>query len=391
MLAAFLLTATLAMSATPFVVERGTATYEVPLVTRDGEALVPLGSAACETLAGAMEVATHLPFVTLTREGLEIRLCAGLSRASLSDGRTAWLPDAVRVEEGMPALTPRSLLFALRLLGVDSSLDDGNARLRLNLPGPTPPVPSGGAEPQMTMPVPVSATVQAVAKVVQPPPPARAGPYHVVIDPGHGGEDCGARSRWGSCEKTITLDIGMRLRRLLEEKGIKVTMTRNQDSTMALKDRVDLAETVNADLMVSLHVNASQNRGARGVETYVYGQMASDSDIADLVKRENAEVNYVDIIVNDLQQRLHHDASIRVAGSIEENLVRSLRTLGRGKQRVKEAPFYVLARSRCPAVLLELGFITNSGEAQRLKDPSYRQRIAECISRSLLGEVKTDG
>jgi len=106
--------------------------------------------------------------------------------------------------------------------------------------------------------------------------------------------------------------------------------------------------------------------------------------VADLVRRENAEADYVDIIVNDLQQRLHHNASIRVAGSVEDELVSRLSIHGRSGKRVKEAPFYVLARARRPAVLLEIGFISNSAEEARMRDSNWRQRVAESIAGGLV-------
>jgi len=108
-----------------------------------------------------------------------------------------------------------------------------------------------------------------------------------------------------------------------------------------------------------------------------------------LVRRENAEADYVDIIVNDLQQRLHHESSIRVAGSVEDELVRRLNVQGRGGKRVKEAPFYVLARARRPAVLLEIGFISNSVEEGKMRGIGWRQRVAESVADGLAELGKT--
>jgi N-acetylmuramoyl-L-alanine amidase len=201
----------------------------------------------------------------------------------------------------------------------------------------------------------------------------------VGVDAGQGGHDCGARSPFGLCEKTVTLDLAKRVAALLRKQGAKVTMTRENDRYVSLKERVEIARRAKADLFVSLHVNASRNRRAHGVETYVYGARASGRRAQESVRRENAEANYMEIILSDLEQQAHHESSIRVAGVVEDEMVRRLRLVGRAGQKVFEAPFYVLARAGRPAVLVEVGFITNQEEERRLRSPAYRARLADSI------------
>jgi len=356
-----------------FTLERGGVRIPLPVVVRDGETLVPLGAEARGALEGLGRVTLRVPFVTISSEGLDLRAACGLTRASLGDGRTAFLPDPPRIEDGVPALSPRSLAAALSLLGLKCSWGEPGTRLVLD--APPPPRPEAMAAAGKASGVPLASPAPKV-----PAAPARTAPAHIVLDAGHGGEDCGARGTHGLCEKEITLDLARRLRRLLEGRGIRVTMTRDDDRKLALPQRVEIAAEANADMFVSLHVNSSPSSAARGVESYVYGANVTSRDVAELVRRENAETNYVDIIVNDLQQRLHHDASIRVAGSVEDELVRKLRVHGRSGMRVKEAPFYVLARARRPAVLLEIGFISNPTEEKKLRDQAWRQRVAESIA-----------
>jgi N-acetylmuramoyl-L-alanine amidase len=348
------------------VVERAGVRQEVALHSRDGEVRIRLGARTRNALEGVARISVKFPFITVSSEGLELRMACGLNRAWLSDGRPAWLPDAPKLDEGIPSLTPRTLRMALALLGVRGKWLDGGMRLAIGDGAPPPAVPA--LPPANPRPVPAARPFT---------------PYHVVLDPGHGGEDCGARSRRGLCEKEVTLDLALRVRRLLEAKGLRITMTREDDRKLTLEQRVEIAQQAGADLFVSLHINSSPNRSAKGVETYVYGQSVSSRTIADLVRRENAEADYVDIIVNDLQQRLHHDSSIRVAGSVEDELVRQLNVQGRSGKRVKEAPFYVLARARRPAVLLEIGFISNSVEEGKMRGTGWRQRVAESIADGL--------
>ena len=361
-------------AAPSLTIERGGVRHEMQVKPRDGEAYIRLGARMQGALEGLARITPRFPFTIISSEGLELRIACGLNRAWLSDGRSVWLPDVPRMDEGNPSLTPRSLRLALALLGVRSSWADDGSRLVIDEGGP-PAVPAA-LPPASPRPV---------------PPPLPLAPSHIVLDPGHGGEDCGAQSRRGLCEKAVTLDLALRVRKILEARGLRVTMTREDDRKLTLEQRVEVAQQAGADLFVSLHINSSPNRSAKGVETYVYGQSVSNRAVADLVRRENAEADYVDIIVNDLQQRLHHDSSIRVAGSVEDELVRRLNVQGRSGKRVKEAPFYVLARARRPAVLLEIGFISNSNEEERMRGGGWRQRVAESIADGLAAVGRNQG
>lgn len=347
--------------------ERRGVRHDVVLSSRDGEVRIRLGMRVRDVLEGLVKVTPQFPFTIISCEGLELRVAPGLNRAWLSDGRPAWLPDAPKMEEGILSLTPRTLRSVFALLGLRSSWAEGGLQVVID---------------ETALPTPAHAVVPVTPRPV--PPSRQAMLSHIVLDPGHGGEDVGARSRRRRMyEKDITLDLGLRVRKLLEAKGIRITMTRQDDRKVTLEERVEIAQQAGADLFVSLHINSSRNRSARGVETYVYGQSVTSRSVADLVRRENAEADYVDIIVNDLQQRLYHDSSIRVAGSVEDELVRQLNVQGRSGKLVKEAPFYVLARARRPAVLLEIGFISNSSEEERMRGSGWRQRVAESIADGL--------
>ena len=344
-----------------FILDAGGSQIAVKWVECDGEKWVPLGPRLKEALRGSVDdVKVRLPFIEMTAKGETLKMAVGLNRVMKGGNEMAWFPDPARFEDGLPVLSARSLACALNSLNVECSWVTPGSHLRLG-------------------------------SVIIPPPrilPKREGngAFHVVLDPGHGGKDGGACGR-RLCEKTVTLDLAKRVRANLREKGFKVTMTRETDVTVGLQERVQMATKFEADLFVSLHVNASRNKSARGVETYIYGAKAQGLAEAELVRRENAESDYVDIIVSDLEQRRHNDSSIRVAGSIEEALVRQSGFTGRSGMRVKEAPFYVLARAKRPAVLIEVGFISNGDEERKLASSWTRQRLSECIATGVAEEA----
>ena len=205
----------------------------------------------------------------------------------------------------------------------------------------------------------------------------------IVIDPGHGGKDPGAIGRKGLQEKEMVLDIGHRLRRLLERQGHKVVMTRKDDTFISLDDRATLANDRQADLFISIHANASPKRNVSGVEIYLLGR-ATDADARATAARENggdaARMNDLEQIFSDmaLDYRINH--SILLAHQTRDAFVR---TVGREYRvndlGVKRAPFYVLMKSSMPSILAEVSFISNPAEEARLGQPAYRQKVAEAL------------
>lgn len=329
----------------------------IPVVERNGEELVALGGDLARALGGTFTVETNMPLVLVGANGRRVRLSPRSGLYVLDTDAVGWLPDMTGIVDGAVALSPRSLGSLLSVLGVSFRWIEPGRRM---------------------------AIADAVAVVAEPAPEPADRPLHVVLDPGHGGEDCGARGRSGICEKELTLDLVRRIARLLTERGVKVTMTRDSDEYLSLERRVRITEKTGADLFMSIHVNAARSRGAHGIETYVYGQMATSDAHADVVRRENAESNYLEITLSDMKQRQHHDASVLFAGSVEDELVKRLNVVGRARKRIFEVPFYVLARASVPAVLIEVGFISNTDEERRLRTSAYRSRLAETITAGIL-------
>jgi N-acetylmuramoyl-L-alanine amidase len=206
----------------------------------------------------------------------------------------------------------------------------------------------------------------------------------VVLDAGHGGTDPGATAA-DVFEKEITLDIGRRLRALLERNGFDVVVTRDADRTIALRDRARLANDSKSDIFVSIHVNALERHiESRGIETYYLGT-TDDPSLKALAARENRVSGYS---VSDMRRLLEgvyadarRDESQQLATAVQKKLYETLRESDAGLENwgVKRAPFLVLVATDMPAVLAEVGCISNEKESAMLRTPEYRQKIADAL------------
>ncbi|MEO1370081.1 MAG: N-acetylmuramoyl-L-alanine amidase, partial [Acidobacteriota bacterium] len=215
------------------------------------------------------------------------------------------------------------------------------------------------------------------------------GAAHVVLDPGHGGADTGTTGG-GLSEKDMTLDIALRLRGELEEQGFEVFMTREDDSEISLRQRALQANSLRADLFVSIHINWIAQRSVSGLETYFLGG-TDDPMLEALARKENRQSGYsladmkglLESIYTDVRQ----DESRQFASHVQRSLYRSLlRQNPQLRDRgVKTAPFVVLVATEMPAILAEVSCLSNEEEAKLLARPLYRQHIAEALSRGIRG------
>jgi N-acetylmuramoyl-L-alanine amidase len=211
----------------------------------------------------------------------------------------------------------------------------------------------------------------------------------VVIDPGHGGADPGAMAS-GVSEKDITLDVARRLRDLLVAQKLAVSLTREADTTLSLRDRIVLANAKKADLFVSIHVNSLPRvREVRGVETYFLGT-TTDPHVERLALDENRTSGYTMADFRRLLEGVLADArqgeSRKFAEAVQAGLVTSLRPIvPRLEDRgVRSAPFVVLIATEMPGILAEVSTVSNDDEARHLKNPEYRQQIAQALSNGIL-------
>ena len=203
----------------------------------------------------------------------------------------------------------------------------------------------------------------------------------VIIDPGHGGKQHGAISDSGVSEKEITLDIALRLRRLMEKSPFEVLMTRQSDQTLPLGKRVAFANENRADVFVSIHVNWMEPREIRPLETYYVGP-SDDPAIVKLATSENRDSGYSMADYRRLLEKTYLDArrheSHLLAKTVNANLFQSLNTVNPELENrgVKMAPFVVLLGTQMPAILVEVSALSNEEEVNLLTNGDYREKIA---------------
>lgn len=269
-------------------------------------------------------------------------------------------------------------------------------RLVIDLFGPAP---SGEPDPP-DLPTPSLAKSSGGPTIV-----AQAQSFDVrtiVIDPGHGGKDPGAIGRAGLTEKDVVLDIGLRLRSLIQERlGRKVIMTREDDTFIPLDDRTLIANSKNADLFVSIHVNSHPQRTTRGVEIYHLGQSSDRHAMAVAARENNVSIQSLDNLDRTVKQILFdlgRDYNMDQSQNLAFFTRRSFQTTLENRydytvvdHGVKRAPFYVLLNSNMPSILAEVSFISNPMEEKLLRQSQYRQAIAESLFqgiRSYLNAIK---
>lgn len=210
----------------------------------------------------------------------------------------------------------------------------------------------------------------------------------VVLDPGHGGDNEGTRAPGGLVEKDVTLDIAQRLSDLLRAGGYQVVLTRQQDSSLSLRDRADLANQQRGDIFVSIHVNWLENRELRGLETFYLGP-TDDPYLEALAARENQQSGYSLADLKDILQQVYagvrQEESRRLAEQVQRSLWAALYQVNDGvrDRGVKSAPFGVLTRTDMPAILAEVSCVSNEVEARLLMTPIYRQYLAEALFRGI--------
>lgn len=212
------------------------------------------------------------------------------------------------------------------------------------------------------------------------------GVKRIVIDPGHGGKDYGAPGYLkGVHEKHIVLEISKRLARMIStELNCDVVMTRNSDTYLSLEERTAIANTQNADLFISIHTNASPDKRAYGIETFILN-LATDDEAIRVAARENAtstkNISDLDSILHDLMQNAKVSESSRLASYVQQSMLHQLRknyNLIKSKG-VKQAPFYVLLGAEMPSILVETAFISNPRECRRLNSKAYQEEICRGI------------
>ncbi len=263
--------------------------------------------------------------------------------------------------------------FVLDIYGITKSLHPERAVVKV--------------KEKTSKPVPVPVKVPRLRSVLK-----------VVIDAGHGGRDSGATGWNGLKEKDIALDIARRLKKTLEARqGISVILTRDSDIYLPLSRRTEIANNEDADLFISVHVNAAKNRKLSGIETW-FLNATNNKEWQEVATRENiianndaGEFSELDIILKDLSRFHKIEESMSLAHFVHDSTVRFLKKsyINLHDHGVKWAKFHVLVGARMPAALLEVGFISNPDDETRLSSSKYRAEVSEAISAGVLDYISS--
>jgi len=208
----------------------------------------------------------------------------------------------------------------------------------------------------------------------------------IVIDPGHGGKDPGAMA-FGLKEKDIVLRIAKKLAPVLQkELHCEVLLTRDDDSFIPLEERTAIANTQNADLFVSLHINAHPSAKVHGLETY-YLNLSTNAEAMRVAARENAtsthQMSDLQDILSDIMKNSKINESSRLAQQVHNAILSEAKNMGYADIKnlgVKQAPFYVLIGAQMPAILIEIAFISNENDVKNLQDPTFVKMLIQEIT-----------
>lgn len=218
----------------------------------------------------------------------------------------------------------------------------------------------------------------------------------IVIDAGHGGHDTGTIGPTGLMEKDLCLDVALRLGKIIEQRlpGADIVYTRSDDTFIPLEERTNIANQAKADLFVSIHANSSPDRNARGVETY-YLNLKGSAEAMEVAARENASsdegVHDLQDLVAKIARSEKIDESKEFAEDMQESLAKRMQKSSKTvKDRgVKKAPFVVLIGADMPSILSEISFLSNPADEKLLKQPEYRQRVAEGLYQGIASYLQS--
>jgi N-acetylmuramoyl-L-alanine amidase len=313
------------------------------------------------------------------------------ARVSMDAGRLLVSFEADALDLQLPAVPPQEFLQAIqpgdspttvRIVpgpkfglhrATTSQPDASTSRLAIALlpPGTEAPAPPGATPPTPAVPAdPVPAPA--------PPPALRT----VVIDPGHGGDEQGARGPNGTLEKDITLQVARRLRAMIESRlGLRVFLTRDDDRTMTLDDRSAYANSQKADVFVSIHANAALRPVMKGAEVYFLAAEPTDDETRRAAETSEAVLpalgggtRSIDLILWETAQARYLAQSSTFASLVEQALRARVEMSPRA---VQQAPFRVLVGATMPAVLVEIGYLSNAEQEQALASAAYQDRVTQ--------------
>lgn len=363
------------------------AIYDVPLELRKASRLVIRGRMRVPRVVVRHEVAGNQARVTLdvapptphqvSQDGsrLLVRFDADLLDATLPGVQSQRFVQNLSVEQTTVVIDVGPRFASFRASDVSAGADTSRIVVDLFATADqtaTPGVPAPAPGPPEATPLPL------------PTPGVRT----IVIDPGHGGDEDGATGARGTLEKTLTLAVARRLKIGLETRlGARVLLTRDDDRTLPLDERAAFANNNKADVFVSLHANASLRRTATGAEVFYLSLDRADEEARRVAESEGVAMpvfgggtREIDVILWEMAQTRHLVQSAELAKAIEGQLRTSVPM---GPRPIQQAPFRVLVGANMPAVLVELGYLTNSEQESALASVPFQTRLAQAIAEAV--------
>lgn len=356
--------------------------------------LILFGDIRVPRVAGTIDVQGTLARVTLdvgpqtphaiTQDGsrLVIKFDADALDATLPASTSPELIQAVR-----PGDSPSTIVIDLgprfgSYRTSDQPSDRGAGRIVVDVSAQTAPAPAPGAQPAPTAPAPSE-----VPPLLDLTP--SGGIRTIVVDAGHGGDEDGARGPVGTLEKNVTLGVARRLKTALESRlGARVILTRDSDVTVGLDERAAVANNNKADLFVSLHANASVRSSVSGAEVF-YLSLEEYGDEAQRIAKGESEAlpvfgggtRDIEVILWEMAQARYIEQSSALAQTIEGALRERVPMSARA---IQQAPFRVLVGANMPAVLVEMGFITNPDQEKQLASDAFQSSIVQALVDSIV-------
>ncbi|MCK5073741.1 MAG: N-acetylmuramoyl-L-alanine amidase [Bacteriovoracaceae bacterium] len=226
----------------------------------------------------------------------------------------------------------------------------------------------------------------------------QANAYTILLDPGHGGEDRGATRKITYkvngkkrvkyyFEKDLVLPYARKIQEKLRKKKYTVHLTRSLDRTISLEKRAEIAEKVKADLFISIHMNSNFSSVSKGVETY-YLDNHNDVAVKKVEEVENVGLAGGDLIVRQIITDLIVERTVKNSKNLALNIhyhlsKRVIKKFKMKDRKVRAGLFYVLALSKRPGVLLEVGFLSNSSDLKKILDPRFQDAYATAVVRGI--------
>ena len=213
----------------------------------------------------------------------------------------------------------------------------------------------------------------------------------IVIDPGHGGKDPGAIGVNGTFEKNVNLLFAKIIRSVLSSNNVKVKLTRTDDRYLYLRERINFAENLKADLFISIHADSSKNRKANGFSIFSLSDKASDKEANELAQRENKsdfigglKIRHSDPLIKDNLIKIFQRQTMNESSKIANIVIKNIKKISIKNRGHRNAGFVVLKSLTIPSVLVELGFISNIKEEKLLNNKKYLTKISKILSLSIL-------